>query len=344
MENHEYSDIIGNASAPYINGLAQRYALGVAYTGISHPSLPNYMSLTGGNAFFADDCLACTVNAANIADQIEASGRRWKAYFEDMPAPCTTTESGSYTTHHNPFVHYTGIVTNALRCQSHVVPLSDLGADLRAGTVPDYVWLTPNLCSDMHDCSIATGDAWLRAVVPSILSAPDFATSVLFLLWDEGTTSVGGGGHVAMIVISPLGRSGFRSTTVENHFNLLRTIEDAWGLGSLGQANTAVPLTEYFAALPDGCLDTLTLSYSAGTLNLGFTLGSTMPATWSTWLVVQNTPIRLWSVPLPVAFPTASFNVPIPGVPPFGTAYVVTTLKPNAGAACGDVRSVQAGP
>src|SRR5260221_12203008 len=73
MENHEFSDIIGNASAPYINSLAQQYALATAYTAVTHPSLPNYMALTGGNTVFADDCIGCTVSAPNIADQIEAS-------------------------------------------------------------------------------------------------------------------------------------------------------------------------------------------------------------------------------------------------------------------------------
>ena len=172
MENREFTDVIGNASAPYVNSLAQRYALGTSYTGVTHPSLPNYMALTSGDTFFTDDCAGCVVPAANIADQIEASGRRWKAYMESMSAPCTATDEDLYSTHHNPFVHYTNIVTNAARCRSHVVPLTTLGSDLVAGTVPEFVWITPNLCSDMHDCPIATGDAWLSQVVPAILNTP----------------------------------------------------------------------------------------------------------------------------------------------------------------------------
>jgi hypothetical protein len=254
MENHEFSDIIGNPSAPYINGLAGQYALGTAYTALTHPSLPNYMSLTGGNLFFTDDCIGCTVNAASVVDQIEASGRRWKAYMEDMAAPCTTDDNGpgQYTVHHNPFVHYNNIVNNASRCQSSVVPLSALGADLIAGTVPDYVWITPNLCSDMHDCSVATGDEWLQIVVPYILDTPDFATSVLFLVWDEGTSNIGGGGRVPMLVVSPLVQPGFQSTAAQNHYSLLRTIQDAWGLGPLAQTSTALAMTEYFKPLTSG--------------------------------------------------------------------------------------------
>jgi acid phosphatase len=346
MENHEFSDIIGSPSAPYINSLAQKYGLGTAYTGITHPSLPNYMSLTGGDTFFADDCIGCVVSAPNIADQVEASGRTWKGYFEDMGAPCVTNDNGSgqYTVHHNPFVHYDDIVNNASRCQAHVVDFSNFGADLSAGTVPSYVFIAPNLCSDMHDCSIATGDAWLQTVVPAILGTPDFATSVLFLVWDEGTSSIGGGGRVPMLAISPLVVTpGFQSAVAENHFSLLRTIQDAWGFAPLAQTGTATAMTEYFTSAIT-CQDTLTLSDVGGTLNLGFTIGSATPATWSTWLVAESTPFKLWSLPIPAVSPAVFFNLPVPGFPQLGTVYVVTILTPTAGTSCGDLKSVNTGP
>jgi acid phosphatase len=343
MENHEFSGIIGNPLAPYINGLVQTYALGTAYTAVTHPSLPNYMSLTGGDTFFADDCVGCTVNAPSIADQLDAAGRSWKAYFEDMPAPCTTTESGLYTTHHNPFVHYGGIVGDVNRCRAHIVPLSDLGTDLTNGTVPDYAWITPNLCSDMHDCPVATGDAWLQAVVPDILNAPDFATSILFIVWDEGVTNVGGGGQVAMLAVSPLVLPGFRSNVAENHFSLLRTVQDAWSLGPLAQTSTAAPMTEYFKPVSNVCEDALALSYAAGTLHLGFTLGSATSGTWSTWLIAPPGAFQLWSLTIPSVAPAASFDVPISGVPNVGIIYILTSLV-QSGAACGDLKSVNTAP
>ncbi|HZP49300.1 MAG TPA: alkaline phosphatase family protein [Vicinamibacterales bacterium] len=273
MENEESTSIIGNPAAPYINSLAQQYALGTAYTGVSHPSLPNYMAMTGGNTAFTDDCVGCTVATSSIADQIEAAGRRWKAYMESMSSPCDTQDGDTYTTHHNPFIHYAGLVSNTSRCQSHVVPLTALATDVTAGTVPDYVWITPNLCSDMHDCSIATGDAWLKGVVPYIMSTKDFATSALFITWDEGTTDSGGGGVIPMIVVSPLAKKGFRSTVAENHYSLLRTIEDAWGLAPLGHASTAAAMTEYFTSTTTGVPGTPT-SLAATTS------GSTIGLTW----------------------------------------------------------------
>jgi len=103
-------DIIGSPSAPYVNALAQQYGVARSDFAVTHPSLPNYMALTAGDTFFPDDCVGCTTAAVNLFDRIEASGRTWTAYMEDMPAPCTTTDSGLYVARHNPFVHYSDIV------------------------------------------------------------------------------------------------------------------------------------------------------------------------------------------------------------------------------------------
>ena len=131
---------------------------------MTHPSLPNYMALTGGDTFFIDNCIGCQTPAVNLADRIEASGRTWTAYMEDMPGPCGTSDSGLYVTRHNPFVHYSDIAGNAARCGRSVVPFSSFGSDLAMNRLPSFVWITPNLCNDMHDCPVATGDSWLASL------------------------------------------------------------------------------------------------------------------------------------------------------------------------------------
>ena len=246
LENHELSDIVGNPAAPYLNQLAAHYGLATAYAAVTHPSLPNYMALTGGDTYFPDDCVGCTVSAGNITDQLESAGFTWKAYMESMPAACGTADTSLYATKHDPFIHYNDIVGSTARCQAHVVPWSAWTADAAAGTIPSFVWMTPNLCSDMHDCSVATGDAWLSSVVPQILRTPDFGTSVLFIVWDEGASNVGGGGLVPLVVVSPLVTPGFISRIPATHFDLLRTIEDVWGLPALGRAAGARDLDEFF--------------------------------------------------------------------------------------------------
>jgi phosphatidylinositol-3-phosphatase len=246
MENKERGQVMGSASAPYINHLAAQYGNAANYTGVAHPSLPNYMAITGGQTVFTTDCQGCVTPARHLVDQVVDSGRHWKAYMESMPAACTTTDSGLYVQKHNPFIHYTDVVGNSVRCTNHVVPFTSFAADLKSTSLADYVWISPNICNDMHSCSIATGDTWLSTVVPEILGSPAFSNSVLFLLWDEGTTTIGGGGLVPAVVVSNWTRAGLTSTTALNHYSVLRTIEDAWSLPRLGHAATAQAMTEFF--------------------------------------------------------------------------------------------------
>jgi hypothetical protein len=256
MENHEYNSVIGNPAAPYTNGLVNRYGLATNYYGASHPSLPNYLALTAGSTFgIASDCTTCFNSATNIADQVEGSGRSWKAYMEDMPVPCYLGASaGNYAMKHNPFMYYNDIRNNPTRCAAHVTPFTQFWVDMSSGHVPDFVWITPNMCNDTHDCPVGTGDAWLRSVVPTITGSAAFRHGgVLFITWDEGTTNAAccsgsWGGHVATLVIAPNAISGFRSGVSENHYSLLRTIEDGFQLSHLGAAGWASnpPMKEYF--------------------------------------------------------------------------------------------------
>src|SRR3989440_3492155 len=256
MENHEYGSVIGSAAAPYANSLASTYGLATNYYGASHPSLPNYLALTAGSTFgITSDCTTCYVSATNIADQVEASGRSWKAYMEDMPSACYLgASSGNYAMKHNPFLYYTDIRNNAARCAAHVVPFAQFSADMSSGQVPSLVWITPNMCNDMHDCAVSTGDAWLGSVVPTITGSAAFRNGgVLFITFDEGSSNAGccgstSGGHVVTLVISPRSISRYRSGIAENHYGPLPPIEDAFRLAHLGAAASAanVPLRAYF--------------------------------------------------------------------------------------------------
>jgi phosphatidylinositol-3-phosphatase len=256
MENHEYNSVVGNPAAPYTNGLINSYGLATNYYAASHPSLPNYLALTAGSTFgIASDCTTCFVSATNIADQVEGSGRSWKAYLEDMPVPCYMgAASGNYAMKHNPFMYYNDIRNNPARCAAHVAPFTQFWGDMSSGHVPDFVWITPNMCNDTHDCPVGTGDAWLRSVVPTITGSAAFRNGgVLFITWDEGSSNAGccsgsWGGHVATLVVAPNAIGGFRSGVAENHYGLLRTIEDGFHLSHLGAAgwSSNLPLREYF--------------------------------------------------------------------------------------------------
>jgi phosphatidylinositol-3-phosphatase len=258
LENKEKIHVIGNATAPYFNQLAQQYASAANFYAIRHPSLPNYLALTGGDTFnVTSDCTGCFRDVDNLASQLDAAGRSWKAYMESMPGPCFVGDAPPlYEQKHNPFIYFDAVRNNPTLC-NQIVPLTDFAVDLQTGSVPDFVWITPNMCNDMHDCPVRTGDAWLQTWVPPILGSQAWQDQgVLFIVFDEGDTAAGcctyaQGGNVASLVISPLAKPGFVSPVPYDHYSLLRTIEVAWGLPLLGQAACdCTPLMADFFATP----------------------------------------------------------------------------------------------
>ena len=250
-ENKPLSAIENNPSAPFLNSLIREDSLASNYYGVTHPSLPNYLALTSGSTDnITNDCnppsAGCEVNVPNIADQIEKSGRTWKEYAESMPSNCYAYNSGLYVTKHNPFIYYSDIINNPSRCQAHVVPFHQLKTDLQSvTTTPDFAFITPNICNDMHDCSVATGDTWLSQTVPMILNSKAFTTqnSLLVITWDEGYASTN---HIPTILIGNDIKKGFSSSLNYNHYSLLHTIEEKWGLTPLTPNVQQAPLMNIF--------------------------------------------------------------------------------------------------
>lgn len=231
FENHSFSEVIGSSGAPYINSLASECGLATNYTAITHPSLPNYLALTSGsNDGITTDCSpssSCDTSASSIFSQQPS----WRSLEESMPSNCAQSDSGEYAVRHNPAAYYTNI---AGACATNDVPL---------GSTPDtsatFTFVTPNLCNDMHDCSVATGDSWLSNFLPQILNSPTYTNggTAIFITWDEDDGSQGN--QVPLLVISPYTTPGATSGTQLNHYSLLRTTEDMLGLGCLQNACSA---------------------------------------------------------------------------------------------------------
>jgi hypothetical protein len=252
MENKECGEIIGSDRAPYLNRLARQGAFASSWFGVTHPSLPNYLAMIGGSTFGIDsDCTDCQLAATSLVDQLEQAGISWKAYMEGMPSPCFKGASaGTYAKKHNPFMYYDRVANDPGRC-GKVVPLGRLSADLAAGKLPAFSFVSPDLCNDMHDCGVRTGDAFLAGLGPRILRALG-PHGLLVVTWDEGTSDRGccgteGGGNIATIFAGPAARAGTTSTATLTHYSLLRTIEDAWGLPRLRAAASARPATSLLA-------------------------------------------------------------------------------------------------
>lgn len=235
MENHSYNEIVGSPSAPYVNSLLASGGLATNYYAVTHPSLPNYLALAAGTTFgITSDCTTCWINGTSVADSIEAAGKTWKSYEESMPYACYVGDSYPYVQKHDPFLYFNNIRNNASRCQSHIVPYSQLSSDLAsAATTPSFGFITPNACSDMHDCSVSTGDTWLSQNVPQILRSPAFTTqqSVLAIVWDEDDFS--GTNQVAEIMVGSGVTPGLQTSINHTHYSLLHTVEAGLGLGTL---------------------------------------------------------------------------------------------------------------
>lgn len=262
MENLDYQSAL---ATPGLSVLAKRYALATNYYGVSHPSLPNYLAISSGSTYgVSSDCTACYVDADNLFSQLQAARISYGAYLEGVPGPCYLAQYGGtdYAAKHNPFRYYDDVRSSRTMCD-HLLPYGNLPPLLAgaADKVPRFVWVTPNLCDDGHDCPASTAAAWLTRFVAAVTrSAAWRDNGVLFVTWDESESSdaavlphdrvvsSGGGGQVMTLVIAPGLRPGLRVNVPYNHYSLLATVEDAFGLARLRNAASATPMSAFFAA------------------------------------------------------------------------------------------------
>ena len=269
MENTGYSHLIGNSNAPWINSAAATNGLATNYTGVSHPSQPNYIAATSGSTNGVTNDNDVTIDVANVVDQIEGSGRTWKGYMQSYFAGDNTNKlahsAGNqlYERKHNPFVSYADVQSNPAR-MANLVDFSQLSSDLGSGNAPAYSWISPDQCNDMHGrggtdpatdrCNFANendliqdGDAFLSSTVAMITSSSAWTgNSAIFVTWDESDFPFGdvsgccdavpGGGHVVTLVISHSDHAARTSSIAYNHYSMLATIEQGWQIGCL--ANT----------------------------------------------------------------------------------------------------------
>jgi hypothetical protein len=243
FENREASSIAGNPDAPTFNSLARRYATLTKYDAVAHPSLPNYLALVSGSTHgISSDCTDCVVRARNLADTLASAGKTWKTYAEDLPYPgFMGGYSGRYAKKHDPFLYFRDVADSRAR-RNRVVPFTRLGRDLARHRLPDFSLVVPNLCDDMHDCSVATGDAWLKAHIVPLVRSPELRGGVVFVVFDEGTSDTGGGGRIEALALGTTVRRGSKFTRATNHYGLLRTIEDSWRLPRLGLSRKGTPI------------------------------------------------------------------------------------------------------
>lgn len=259
-ENHAYESVIGNASMPFTNSLAQRFALATQYYANRHNSLPNYFMLTVGDMVTTDDTFASSVDSDNVVRALTAANKTWKIYADSLPKPAYVGPSViPYAKDHNPFAYMTDVLNSSAQ-MDNIVPMPQLAADLQNNTLPDYAMIVPNLANDGHDCpgeagnctdtqKLANIDSWIQTNVGPLINSSVMQNSVLIYTWDESdiTDVTNGGGHVATILIGGKVRSGHQSTTLYQHQSTLKLTMQLLGVTDFpGAAATAPDMTEFF--------------------------------------------------------------------------------------------------
>jgi hypothetical protein len=277
FENTAQTSIIGNSQAPYFNQLATTGANFTNSFAIEHPSEPNYLDLfSGSNQGVTDDSCPHTFSTPNEGAQLIAAGLTFTGYSEDLPsAGSTVCTSGLYARKHNPWVNFSNVPAAANQ------PFTAFPTDFTQ--LPTVSWVVPNLCNDIHDCSIATGDSWLKAHLDSYVQWAKTHNSVLITTFDEDDSSHSN--HIATIFNGQPVKTGSYAEHID-HYNVLRTVEDMYGLPYAGNAATATPITDAWTTGPAPVSvinpgnQTSTVGTPISNLTLSAT-GGTPPYTWS---------------------------------------------------------------
>ena len=294
-ENHNYGTIIGNPAAPEINALANDYGLATSYTGVSDPSEPNYVAMLGGSDFGlnSDDPYffpGNTVHAANLMSQLEGAGKTWKGYFQDMPyagyrgycypAKCNGIPDSDtqYVAKHNGIPNFANMQTPAEFAKQ--TPLSQLSTDLATGSVPNLSYIVPDECNDMHGAPpwcvdsgksgdvndtwlVAQGDKFAGQTVNQITSSPVWASgnNAIVITFDEGNVKTA---KIATVVVTNHGPRGVKDNTSYDHYSLLASLQQTFGLGCLLNSCSARTMDPLFAITGSSTTPALPAPFTPG--------------------------------------------------------------------------------
>ncbi|HEX7894547.1 MAG TPA: alkaline phosphatase family protein, partial [Terriglobales bacterium] len=184
-ENHSYSQVIGNSSMPYLNGLASQFGLATQYFADTHPSIGNYLMLTTGQIETTDDAFSGTISDDNIVRELVKANKTWHSYAESLPnVGYLGGDVYPYLRHHNPMTYLSDVIGTSQA--SNIVPFSQFASDVSAGSLPDFSFVIPNALNDAHDGTLAQADQWLKANIDPLIKSSVFQQGgVLVIVFDE---------------------------------------------------------------------------------------------------------------------------------------------------------------
>lgn len=260
IENADYNWVVGNPAMPYLNSLISQYGLATQYFADTHPSIGNYYVLTTGQVVSNDDSFTGIVSTDNLVRELNAKGKSWKSYAEDLPeVGWLGGNAWPYSQYHNPFASFSDVVNDSAQLQN-LVPMAQFWLDLQNNQLPNYSYLLPNAIDDAHSCpdvsttsctedqKLANADQWLQANIGPLIASPIFQQDgILLITFDEaGSDNTNGGGQVVTLIISPMAKSGYQSTTLYQHESGLRLTCDILQITCPGAAANAPRMDEFF--------------------------------------------------------------------------------------------------
>jgi phospholipase C len=235
MENKDQDDVIGSSNAPYLNSLASQGANIRESYAVTHPSQPNYVALFSGSTqgVTNDDCPQ-QLSAPNLGSELMSAGLSFAGFAEDMPEEGSTVcDSGSYARKHNPWVDFDNIPASSNRTWY------EFPTDY--SQLPTVSMVIPNLCQDMHDCSVKTGDGFMSERMDAYAQWAVQNNSLLIVQWDENNDG-SDGDRIPTIIYGAHVAPGTYANWID-HYSILRTIEDMYGLPVLGEAANRLPIS-----------------------------------------------------------------------------------------------------
>jgi len=260
LENFGYNNIIGNSNAPHINALTSdpNAAVFTQSFGLTHPSQPNYVMLySGSNQGITNDVIATNVpfSTCNLGASLISKGHTFKGYSEGLPAVGSlTTASGNYARKHAPWTNWQGTGTNQVPSSVNQ-PYTSFPSSANYSSLPTVSFVIPNLADDMHNpttntvTAISNGDTWVYNNITAYIQWAKANNSLLILTFDEDDGTIGvGTNQITTIFIGQMVQGGSYSENI-NHYRLLRTIEDMYGITTYcGASSTSAPITNCWKA------------------------------------------------------------------------------------------------
>jgi acid phosphatase len=243
-ENHSYSQIIESPDAPYINSLAAQGAVFTQSFGVTYPSQPNYLALfSGSTQDTPDNSCPHTFTTPNLGHALLEAGLTFAGYSEDLPSVGSLIcDVGLYARRHNPWVNWQDSVTNGLPATTNL-PMASFSTDYTK--LPTVSVIVPNQVNDMHHGkdpeAIQTGDRWLQEHLDAYIQWAQQHNSLLIVTWDEDKKKTNN--RIATLFVGPMVQVGRYDQRI-THYNVLRAIEDLYGLSHIGASGDAAAITQ----------------------------------------------------------------------------------------------------